>query len=131
MLKSLKNSGVDITAQTVTQALRHCIQDTSIVGELIHSLSLLPGMVMAIEKNLPQCVLDFATKPLAPEVMAAVPQSVRSCARAFQHLFFCEGDFARAFQAASAHCNVEVDATFVSEELVGFPYHIFLLVQKG
>ena len=91
-MKSLKRAGADVSDHMVQKALRDRVQGDPCVSQLIHLLSLLPGLVDAIGKSLPECVVDFATKPLAPEVMAAVPQSVRSCARAFQHFFFCEGD---------------------------------------
>ena len=112
-------------------ALRQRLQGDKRVSLLVDSLSLLPGLVQVIQENLPECVVELATKPLAEAVLATLPEQIRSRALAFQHLFVCEGDFARAFQAASVHCNVEVDATFVSENLVGFPYHIYLVVQKG
>ena len=101
------------------------------VSMLVDSLSLLPGLVQAIRENLPGCVVEFATKPLSQTVLTTLPEQIRPQARAFQHLFICEGDFARAFQDASAHNNVEMDATYVSENLVGFPFHIYLVVQKG
>ena len=128
---SIRESGADVSGSMVGAALRERLFGGQRIGQLIKSLSLLPGLVKAIGHSLPECVVELATKPLPPEVACQLPEELRPRAKAFQHLFFCEGDFARAFQAASVHCNVEVDATFVCENLVGFPYHIYLVVQKG
>ena len=127
----MRESGVDVNRRQVSYALRDRLHGDVRLSRLITSLSLLPALVKAIRESLPDCFVELATKPLPLGVSVALTPMTCTHARAFQHLFLCEGDFVRAFQAASEHCNVEVDATFVSEDLVGFPYHIYLLVQKG
>ena len=128
----MRECGVDVNRRQVKNALRMRLHgEQHLLSRLVTSLSLLPALVKAISKNLPECFVQLATKPMPLDIAVAVPTTARPHGRVFQHLFLCEGDFVRAFQAASEHCNVEVDATYVSEALVGFPYHLYLLVQKG
>ncbi len=127
----MKQAGVDASRRMISEGLRHRLQKDLLVGKLIDALSFLPGLAKEIEAELPDAVVQLATKALAPEVRGVLSPEACEGSRSFQHFFLCEGDYARSFQEASAHLNLEMDATFVSEELVGYPFHLFLATHKG